>query len=230
MEWYRSHYDHSAGNRLMGEIAPTYFASTAARERIAQTIPQAKVICIFRNPVDRLLSLYRLKRAYGEISWNFEEAIKRDPELIESSTYTATFRAWQKAFGKDQVIATVYDDLRDRPQAYLDSLVDFIGVPRFILAPSQIRYVHASATMTYPRNEHWTRTAAKTAEWLKGKRLDLIVALVKRSPLAKLFLGGGAQFSDLTPEVSRKLYRLFRPDIENLEVILNRDLSAWKAK
>jgi hypothetical protein len=68
----------------MGEIAPTYFASTLARERIAQLIPQSRVICIFRNPVDRLLSLYRLKRAYGEISWNFEEAAERDRELIEN--------------------------------------------------------------------------------------------------------------------------------------------------
>jgi hypothetical protein len=214
----------------MGEIAPTYFASTTARERITQMIPQAKVICIFRNPVDRLLSLYRLKRAYGEISWNFEEAIERDPELIESSNYTATLTAWQRALGKNQVMATVYDDLRDQPQAYLDALVDFIGVPRFVLLSSQIRYVHASATMTYPRNDHLTRIAATAAEWLKGKRLDLVVAFAKRSPLVKLFLGGGRRFSELTPEVSRGLYRLFRPDVDNLEVILNRDLSAWKSK
>ena len=34
----------------MGEVAPTYFASAAARERIAQTVPEAKIVCVFRNP------------------------------------------------------------------------------------------------------------------------------------------------------------------------------------
>jgi hypothetical protein len=51
----------------MGEVAPTYFASNEARERLANTIPDAKIVCIFRNPVDRILSLYRLKRAYREL-------------------------------------------------------------------------------------------------------------------------------------------------------------------
>jgi hypothetical protein len=227
-EWYDARYAHAVGDRIRGEIAPTYFASAAARERIGRAIPHAKVVCIFRNPVQRALSLYRLKRAYGAISWSFEEAVTRDLELVESSTYAANFRAWQHVLGKDQVMATVYDDLRDQPQAYLDSLVDFIGVPRFLLSPSQIRYVHASRTMSHPRNERWTRIAANVAEWLKGQRLDIVVAAVKRSPLLNLFLGGGGEFAELSPEASRRLYRLFRPEVDKLEVILNRDLSAWK--
>ncbi|SRR6266852_6265608 len=31
MEWYRSHYRQSAGRVVAGEVAPTYFASKAAR-------------------------------------------------------------------------------------------------------------------------------------------------------------------------------------------------------
>lgn len=228
LEWYDAHYSEPVDDRPRGEIAPTYFASQGARDRIKDTIPQAKVICIFRNPVDRVLSLYRLKRAYGTIPWNLEEAVARDPELLESSTYTSHLRGWQRAFGADHVMATVYDDLRDHPQAYLDSLVDFIGVPRFSLSPSQIRYVHASKEMTYPRNVRWTKIAAEVAEWLKGQRLDLVVAAVKRSALVNLFLGGGERFSELSPEATRRLYRLFRPEVDKLERLLNRDLSAWK--
>ena len=89
----------------MGEVAPTYFVSHQARERIAKTIPHAKVVCIFRDPVDRVVSLYRLKRAYGMIPWSFEEAITRDPELLESSKYGANLKAWLHTLGPDQVLA-----------------------------------------------------------------------------------------------------------------------------
>ena len=67
------------------------------------------------------------------------------------------------------------------------------------------------------------------AEWLKARRFDRVVASVKSSPLCRLVLGGGTAFSELSYEVASKLCELFRPEIEELETILNRDLSAWKS-
>lgn len=227
-EWYHGHFPTSNEDRLVGEVAPTYFASNQARERIAESIPAAKVVCIFRDPVERVVSLYRLKRAYGMIPWSFEEAIVRDSELMESSKYGSNLKAWLHTLGANQVLATVYDDLRDEPQSYLDSVVDFIGIPRFDLAPSQIGRVFTSETMTHPRNYYRTRSATVMAEWLKLRQLDTVVAAVKRSPLLKLVLGGGPPFTKLSGDLSHKLYDHFRPEVEELEGLLNRDFSAWK--
>jgi hypothetical protein len=44
----------------------------------------------------------------------------------------------------------------------------------------------------------------------------------------KLFLGGGPAFPELSFSDRLKLYERFRPEVEKLEAILNRDLSAWK--
>src|SRR5215472_8668891 len=58
LHWYKGHYDiPTRANGRIGEIAPTYFASNVARDRMARIVPHAKVICIFRNPLERLLSL-----------------------------------------------------------------------------------------------------------------------------------------------------------------------------
>jgi Sulfotransferase family len=150
LNWYGAHYRDSGGRRRRGEVAPTYFASAAARERMAEVVPEAKIVCVFRNPVDRIVSLYRLKRAYGLIPWGFEEAIERDPELVDSSRYASTLRLWQRSFGVEKVLAGVYDDLRHNPQAFVDSLVDFIGVPRFRLAEWQSGRVHDSENHDAP--------------------------------------------------------------------------------
>jgi Sulfotransferase domain len=227
LDWYRSHYRKASPDRCIGEIAPTYFASNEARERIARLIPEARVVCTFRNPVDRVLSLYRLKRAYGLIPWNFEDALERDPELIESSRYAAHLTAWQRDLGS-QVLATVFDDMQRDPQSYLNTLVDFVGVPRFELAPSQVRRVLSSESMTQPRSYRWTRSAALLADWSRARRLDTVVAKAKNLGFMKLFLGGGPAFSELSHSETVKLYEFFRPEVEKLEAVLNRDLSAWK--
>ncbi len=228
MAWYRAQFQNATPGRRMGEIAPTYFVSPAARERIAEFVPTAKIVCVFRNPVERLLSLYRLKIAYGMIPWNFDQALIRDPELMESGRYATNLKAWRRALGDEQVLATFYDDLRDEPQAYIDRLVDFIGVPRFQLTTSQMGFVNASESMTHPRNYHRTRRANIAADWFKARRLGRLVAGVKKSPLCKLFLGGGSPFTELSSEVSVQMCEAFRPEVEELEVISHRDLSEWK--
>lgn len=227
LEWYRAHFRRSAGEAV-GEVAPTYFASDEARERLIETFPEARIICIFRDPVERILSHYRIKRAYGMIPWDFEDAILCDPELVESNKYATHFKQWLRTFGQDQVVATLYDDLRDRPQTYVDNLADIVGMPHFTLTEPEAMQVFSSQQMTLPRSYPLTRSATLTAEWCKARRLHSIVWLVKSSPLKKLFLGGGPPFAELSNKVVRRLYERFRPEVEQLEAMLNRDLSAWK--
>jgi hypothetical protein len=229
IDWYRAHYRRTDAGSVVGEVAPTYFASSAARERLVRTIPDAKVICIFRDPVERILSHYRIKRAYGMIPWDFEEAIFRDPELLASNQYATHFKEWQRTFGRDQVVATLYDDLRDQPQAYVDNLAAEIGMPRFTLTTPETMQVYSSKNMTLPRSYPLTHGANLTAEWCKARRLHSIVWLVKSSPLRKLLLGGGPPFAQLPAKVALRLYERFTPEVEELETVLNRDLSAWKS-
>lgn len=228
LKWYVAHYEQAGGQRHIGEVAPTYFASAAARERIARTVPQAKIICVFRNPVDRVVSLYRLKRAYGWIPWSFREALERDPELMESSRYASTLKLWQRSFGVDNVFAGIYDDLQKDPQAFVNSLVDFIGVPRFKLADWQYGFVHDSERMTHPRSYYRTRAATMAANWFKARRMDRVVSAFKRSRFRHLVLGGGAPFPKLSGDLLVRLQSEFQPEVEELEKLLHRDLSTWK--
>jgi hypothetical protein len=127
------------------------------------------------------------------------------------------------------VLATIYDDLLHDPQEFLNRLVDFIGVPRFALTPLQNHWVHGSESLTHPRNYARTRNATRVADWLKAQRFDNLVAVIRDSPLRQFFLSGGRPFADPPSEFAARLYELFRPEIEELETILKRDLGAWKS-
>lgn len=228
LNWYQAHYSRSKTSRPMGEVAPTYFASEPARQRIKHVLPRAKIICVFRDPLQRVFSLYRVKRAYGMIPWTFEEALMRDPELVESSRYATYLKAWLKAFGPEQVLPTIYDDLRDSPQDFIDRIADFIGISRFSLSAAETRSVHSSEALTHPRYYSSTRSATKLADWLKARHFGPVVSAIKRTRVSKIFLGGGAAFAGLSPEASEAVQRLFLLEVEDLENMLQRDLSSWK--
>ena len=68
------------------------------------------------------------------------------------------------------------------------------------------------------------------ADWLKARRIDRLVVAIKRTRLRKLVLGGGPPFPTLPEDVLKWLYEKLRPEVEELEEILQRDLSAWKSQ
>lgn len=225
--WYSRRFPHRS-NLPVGEIAPTYFASAEARRNIASTIPCAKIIFIFRNPVQRAVSLYRMKCAYGRIPSDFEEALRTDPELISSGLYWTQLSEWRMLFPERQLLITTYDDLVNAPQGFVDVVADFIGIPRFRLSPSQANRVYSSEDMTQPRSYLTTRAATIFADWCKSRGLDQVVASVRTSVFIKLFLGGGKPIPDISPSQLHKLSEIFRPEIECLENVLGRGLEDWK--
>ena len=229
--WYLQYFgDPRSAIKPRGEVAPTYFASSRARQRIARAAPNAKVICIFRHPFERVLSLYRLKYADGMVRCSFEDAVLFDPEFLESGKYATHLKAWYRALGSKQVLVTFYEQLRDYPQAYIDTLADFIGIPRFHLSAAEKRIVHASDALTQPRHFLWTRTAVALAEKLKVRHLGKVASALRKSVFGKHVLSGGRPFTRPSPMISGAVLDLFRPEVEGLEAILNVDLSAWKLK
>jgi len=226
--WYLDHFPSANDGRPVGEMAPTYFASPEARDRIAQTLPYVKLVFIFRHPVQRLVSLYRVKRAYGMLSWSLEEALERDPELISSSQYATHLRKWQRLFPKEQLSINLHEDLNSDPQGFINNINDFLGIPRFTLQESQLGQVYASGKMTDPRSYLATRAATAMANWCKARKLDTVVASVRKSRMIRLFLGGGAPLPEISAQTMRKIWEQSLHEVEDLETILGRDLSHWK--
>ncbi len=227
VDWYIKHFPALNPERPTGEVAPTYFSSDDARTGIAKTVPDAKLVFIFRNPVQRLVSHYRVKRAYGLICCDLEEALRTDEELLASAQYATHLQKWQECFPKSQIFITLYDDLQESPQRYMDRLFTFLDIPGGMLSAAELGVVHSSERMTQPRSFAITRTATAIADWCKARNLDNLVAMVRNSQLMGAFLGGGAPFPQLSRYARSRLNEMFRPEVENLQQLIGRDLSMW---
>ena len=104
IDWYADYFRHCDGGMPVGELGPMYFASPQARERIAKDLPECKIICSFRDPVERAYSNYRLLRRIVFTKVDFERAATTRGDLLESSRYGTHLADWFDTFGRERVL------------------------------------------------------------------------------------------------------------------------------
>ena len=83
--WYRGRFPY--GYRLRGGVvtldaSPYYLAHPQAPQRAARLLPDAKLIVLLRNPVDRAFSHYQHEVRDGRETLSFAEAIEQEPERL----------------------------------------------------------------------------------------------------------------------------------------------------
>ena len=94
IDWYAAYFNECDDAMPLGEMGPMYFASAQARERIAKDLPNCKIICSFRDPVERAYSNYRLLRRITTTKADFERAATTRGDLLESSRYGTHLESW----------------------------------------------------------------------------------------------------------------------------------------
>ena len=91
--WYRSHFPTAVEkyyarhvekhDLITGEASPYYLFHPRAPQRVAKTLPKAKLIILLRNPVDRAYSQYQHQlRQPGVEPLSFEEAIAYEEKRL----------------------------------------------------------------------------------------------------------------------------------------------------
>jgi Sulfotransferase domain len=228
LDWYLDYFRDCDPRLPMGEFSPMYFASDEARERIARHIPRCKIICSFRDPVERAWSQWRLMARNVWTTVPFERAIREHRDIRESGRYGFYLQKWIESFGRANVLVLIYEDLETDPQAFLDRVCEFIGIPSFAVADSAVGTERVHLVSYAPKNLVLARNARNVMEWLNRRRYHRLAASLRRSALWRYCFERGGEFPPPSPEVDAAVRAQFRPEVEALERIIGRDLTAWK--
>jgi hypothetical protein len=227
--WYAGHFSQYPPQFRVGEITPSYFASSAARLRIANDLPECKVICTLRDPVARLYSLYKLMCHLGKIDQpSFELALQKDRPLAGDHRYADRLGLWMEACGRENVLVCFYDDLAANPQAYLDQVADFIQFPRISIADSGVGKNRIHAIAGAPRRPRLARMMWRLHRSMDRERAYSFRRAMKSLGVWQFCFADGAPFPPLDPELDARLRLGFLSDIEALEEMLGNDLSSWR--
>jgi hypothetical protein len=233
VEWYCNMFGDYPADVPAGEMAPTYFSNAVARERIKLHIPDCKIIITLREPAARLYSMYRLTRAGRHpAEATFDGYWRHQVDCgVDLCGYEAQLERWQAAFGKSRVLVRFYEDLSSDPQAYLDSVCDFIGARRVPLDSVKVgdAKVYSAPVAAHSTAIGWRSFAV--LYWLSRHGARPLIEIGRRTALGKMLRRKFVEdFQPLRAEEADEIRAMTLPDTEEVERMTGRDLSTWKPR
>ena len=185
--YYFSLFEDFNSNLITGEIGPTYFHSLEAAERIYNSNNKCKIIFIYRDPVEKSISLYKHHYRKGRVGKDFKKAILKRPDIIETSRYSLYSKIWTDLFSNDNVLMIRFDDLKQKPQQFLDKITNFIGLERIIVLENESKKVNQS---TVPKYRILAKFFAFSATLIRKYDFHAIAEFGKILGIKKVFEGG----------------------------------------
>ena len=227
-DWYAHHFRYATGERKVAEVCP-YFFDTVTLDRIKTIMPNCKFIVTMRDPVDRLYSMYKALRYSAEARrGGFEHTLSVWPSMAKGNRYASHLQGWWHHFGRENVLVTMYDEMRSDPQRYVDRVTEFVDIDRIDLAKRPQIGDDVNAFKRAPKNRRLARKAWKVKYWLKGRQAYGVVNLLERTGVWDFCAGRGELYPPLTLEQDARLRARYLPEVEALEELLRIDLSSWK--
>ena len=137
LDWYSKQFLNAEENQIIGEKTPTYSYLKEVPERISKTLPNVKLIWIFREPIARTYSNYWHAVINGSENASFTDAIHNETQRLEKniwvgykkrSNYYEQVQNYLKYFSLTQMHFLTLEELRDNPEKTLRSVCSFLEV------------------------------------------------------------------------------------------------------
>lgn len=168
--WYLSHFPTDQRRRLVErrlgcrpitfEASPYYLFHPLAPARAREVAPDALVVALLRDPVERAFSHWKERCNHTE-DLSFEDALAAEEErtrgeeerlirgeiqvshahrhqtYVAQGCYAPMLERWFEAFGRDRVVVRASEEFYADPQAFCDELTDRLGLPRHRLSTTE---------------------------------------------------------------------------------------------
>src|SRR5262249_40218102 len=230
----------------VGEASVYYLRSATAIRNIREYNPDARIIAMFRNPVDMVHSLHSqlLYWSYEtesdfERAWRLQEPRRQgsdlprscpEPQLLqyqEIGSFGTQTERLLSLFPRDQVKLILFDDFAASPQSVYDDVIAFLGLPSDHRTDFPRINENKSARFTWMRD--FMRApppgVRKAFRWLKRTTgsegpTALRKGLIDLNTVKE-------QRRPLSPELRTELVEAFRGEVALLARLSGRDLSRW---
>ncbi len=206
----------------VGEASASYLSDPEVPGRIKEAVPEARIIMILRDPVERAYSHYLQNVNNGWQRLPFEEAARLDLYL-EPSLYAKQVQKYLDAFGSDHVRVLIFEEFIQEPGKTVSELLKFLGVN----AGASTLVGEAHNFFTTPR---WPFTGRIIRSRLGRLAMRVLIPSQARRIIRQQVVGRKASKPPMPEKTRRFLEEVFRSDVERLEQILGRSLPWFHAR
>lgn len=233
---YERLFDPAPAGALRGESTPFYLYDRRAHERIRRDVPDAKLIAVLRDPVDRAYSNWMHLWSDGlEPHDDFLTAYRAEEARVADGwapfwhyrrlgLYGAQLEHLYSLFPREQVHVLRYRELVDSPAGTLDRVCRFLGVRTGVLGGAR-----AENSKPFVPPSRRARALARTvrAGATLGAYAPPRVWRTVQQPLLRRLHRGGARWPALDPATRLELVRDFAEDVALLGRLTGHDYADW---
>lgn len=229
-QWYEGHFQPKGADAVGFESSPSYFHDPRAPERLAAYRPDARVILLLRDPVERAYSNHLHEVVKGHIPPRpFAEGLANNPAYVEQGLYATHVARWLDWFPRERMLILVAEEIVGDLEGAARRTYDFFGVD-----PE-----HRSGVLGEKRNDSDTARFPLLRNTLRLggdalRRAGLEEALIKAKrlpPIQAALRYNSVPARDLVPPLSAedraRMTELFAPETERLAALLGRAELPW---
>jgi hypothetical protein len=146
---YERHFAAATGATAVGEACPQYTKAThhpGVPARIVEVIPDAKLIYLVRDPIERMCSAYLHRIGSGREERPIEEAFQCDEPYLNDSCYAYKLEQYLPYFDRRQILVIESAQLRHHAQQTLSHIWTFLGVADVLVGLDNLPEVNRTAT------------------------------------------------------------------------------------
>jgi hypothetical protein len=220
------------GAKAIGESSALYLCLPGTAERIAQAVPDARIIMLLREPAARAYSAYMNLVRDGRETLSFEEGLSQEEArkqqgwepmwwYKEVSLYASQVQRYLDVFGRKQVKVLLYEEFYAHPEQALREIFAFLGVKDDVLIDTSVRYnlggVPKSRKLNTLLYNVFIDKAIPFARHIKPGLAWKVMGRFLLQPVPQM-----------NPQTRAELRAYFADDVEKLEDVLQQDLRLWR--
>jgi len=182
LSWVGRYQDYFAGGtRYRGESTPQYTKwplYPGVVDRMADLTPDARLIYLVRDPVERAIAEYVEEVTWGVIGAGIEEELSDADAahnvIVAPSRYATQLREFYRRFDPSQILVVDLAELAEHPAVVVARVFDFLGLEQIELDDEALR----------PRNAYGDKGALPG--WYRALRRPALVRLAHKLPQERL--------------------------------------------
>ncbi|MEM9149842.1 MAG: sulfotransferase [Cyanobacteria bacterium P01_F01_bin.3] len=238
LPWYEAHFEQAGPAKVIAEKTPNYLWITPSsiksrfgnhlpniHQKLHAALPEAKLIVVLRNPVERAISAINHYRTRGQLSPLADidnlldcQSSKADTfGVLSMGKYYEHLSAYYDCYGKDRLLVINFEEeIADAPEIGLQKACHFLGLDDTYSFKDKDKRQNSF---------DFTRTGtALVRHWLPNQRL-LHKAVAK---LPAKVLGKRVTKHRPSERTIQALYRYYQDDNQKLFQLLNRKFNSWE--
>ncbi len=148
--WYESLFAGAENHDAVGEGSTTYTQHHLypdAPERVAEALPDAKLVFMARHPIERIISHWmHLKTKGGRETLPIDQAVRERPEYLDHSRYHHQLSFYRERYDASRFHLMLFEDFKQSPERETRVCLSFLGVgPQAWRPEDAARVRHASS-------------------------------------------------------------------------------------